>query len=34
MSARAQDEALTDTVRWLVEAGHLPAKLAGQGRSS
>ncbi len=29
VSAREQDEALTDTVRWLVEAGHVPAKLAG-----
>ncbi len=30
VTARGQDEALSDTVRWLVEAGHLPAKLAGR----
>ena len=28
--ARPMRDALTDTVRWLVTAGHLPAKLAGQ----
>lgn len=33
VTARGQDEALTDTVRWLVEAGHLPAKLAGRAVS-
>ena len=30
VTARPITESLRDTVRWLVEAGHLPAKLAGE----
>jgi hypothetical protein len=30
LELRPTEESLTDTVRWLVEAGHLPAKNAGK----
>ena len=30
LELRPTEESLADTVRWLVEAGHLPAKNAGK----